>query len=34
VTAGTASSSYDFHTFQNGLCYEFTFEFATMGVGR
>jgi hypothetical protein len=28
VTAGTASSSYDFHTFQNGLCYEFTFEFA------
>lgn len=28
VAAGTASSTYYFHTFQHGLCYEFAFEFA------
>ena len=28
VAMGTAYSGYDFHTFQNGLCYEFSFNFA------
>ena len=27
VAMGTAGSTYHFHTFQNGLCYEFDFEF-------
>jgi hypothetical protein len=33
VAAGTASSDYDFHTFQNGLCYEFSFNFAESNGG-
>jgi hypothetical protein len=28
VAAGTDYTGYDFHTFQNGLCYELTFDFA------
>lgn len=28
VAAGTTGSAYYFHTFQNGLCYEFDFDFA------
>lgn len=28
VATGTAYTTYDFHTFQNGLCYELTFDFA------
>ncbi len=28
VATGTASSTYYFHTFQHGLCYEFAFDFA------
>ena len=28
VAAGTAYSGYNFHTFQNGLCYEFSLNFA------
>lgn len=33
VAAGTAYSGYDFHTFQNGLCYEFAFDFAEANGG-
>jgi hypothetical protein len=33
VAMGTAGSGYDFHTFQNGLCYELTFDFAEANGG-
>ena len=33
VAMGTAGSDYDFHTFQNGLCYELSFDFAEANGG-
>ena len=33
VAMGTAYSGYDFHTFQNGLCYELAFDFAETNGG-
>jgi hypothetical protein len=33
VAAGTDYSSHHFHIFQNGLCYEFTFQFAEVNDG-
>jgi len=33
VAMGTAYSGYDFHTFQNSLCYEFSFNFAESNGG-
>jgi len=33
VAMGTVGSGYDFHTFQNGLCYELAFDFAESNGG-